>query len=232
EKVLPTACAIEFIHSFSLIHDDLPALDNDLLRRGRPTCHVQFGEALALLAGDALFASAFELIALQTQLSPPERVVQVLQLIARASGTHGMVGGQVEDILSEGKEVSPATLEYIHTHKTGALIQAAVMAGAILAGGEESSLQALARYGAAFGHAFQIIDDILNEVGSEAKLGKSVGSDRQRMKATYPRLLGLEASWQAAEQKTQEALQALQPFEERADPLRWIALSVLCQELE
>jgi geranylgeranyl diphosphate synthase, type II len=138
EQVMPTACALELIHAFSLVHDDLPAMDNDRLRRGQPTVWVKYGEAMAILAGDALFAKAFELLAEQARLSPPERVVQVIELVAQASGVQGMCGGQVEDILCEGQTVSAEQLRFIHTHKTGALIRASVLAGALLLGADEA----------------------------------------------------------------------------------------------
>jgi geranylgeranyl diphosphate synthase type II len=230
EAVLPTACAIELIHTFSLIHDDLPAIDNDTLRRGRPTCHVQFGEAVAILAGDALFAGAFELIALNADTAPSERVVQVLHLIAEASGTRGMVGGQMVDILSEGKAVDAETLEYIHLHKTAALIRASVVAGALLAGGSCWQVEALGTYGTKVGLAFQIADDLLNVTGDPSKTGKAVGTDAARGKATYPALFGVEASQKRAQQLIQEAIAALHVFGEQAEPLRAIAHFIVERE--
>ncbi|GBC91862.1 Farnesyl diphosphate synthase [bacterium HR15] len=230
EQVLPTACALELIHTFSLVHDDLPALDNDTLRRGKPTCHVQFGEAIAILAGDALFAHAFRLIAQQVEHSPPERVVHVLKLVADAVGVDGMVGGQVEDILSEREPISPETLAYIHSHKTGALLRASVLSGAILCGATPAAEQALDIYGTALGLAFQIVDDILNETGDPARLGKATGTDRARQKATYPRLYGLEASRLRAQQELQNALDALKSFGAEANPLRWLAHYVVERE--
>ncbi|MDW8321626.1 MAG: polyprenyl synthetase family protein [Armatimonadota bacterium] len=223
QMVLPTACAIELIHTFSLIHDDLPAIDNDTLRRGRPTCHVQFGEATAILAGDALFASAFELITRNASIVPTERVVHVVALIAEASGTRGMVGGQMVDIESEGKETDAETLEYIHRHKTAALIRAAVVSGAILAGAEQWQVETLSRYGELTGLAFQIADDLLNVTGDPRKTGKAVGTDTARGKATYPALFGIEASRQRAYQLVQQAVEALYSFGDSAEPLRAIA---------
>ena len=223
QMVLPTACAVELIHTFSLIHDDLPAIDNDTLRRGRPTCHVQFGEAVAILAGDALFASAFELIARNADTVPAERVVQVLHLVAEASGTRGMVGGQMVDIESEGKQADADTVEYIHRHKTAALIRASVVSGAILAGAEKRQVDALSRYGELTGLAFQIADDLLNVTGDPRKTGKAVGTDAARGKVTYPALFGVEASRQRAHQLVQEAIATLRPFGESAEPLRAIA---------
>jgi geranylgeranyl diphosphate synthase, type II len=223
EAVLPTACALELIHCFSLVHDDLPAMDNDTLRRGRPTCHVQFGEAIALLSGDALLVHAFGLIAQQAHLCPPQCVVEVLELIATAAGRHGMAGGQTEDLLAENGDWDASTLDYIHTRKTGALIRASVVAGGLLAGGGGEALRALEIYGASLGHLFQMTDDILNEIGDPVVLGKPVGSDRARQKATYPRLIGLQGAREAAEQTLETALDALEPMDSRADPLRWIA---------
>jgi geranylgeranyl diphosphate synthase type II len=223
DVVLPTACAIELIHTFSLIHDDLPAIDNDSLRRGRPTCHVQFGEAVAILAGDALFATAFELVARNVETAPAERVVRVLQVIAEASGTRGMVGGQMVDIESERKPVDAETLEYIHRHKTAALIRASVVSGAILAGAEQWQIDALSCYGELAGLAFQIADDLLNVTGDPGKTGKAVGTDAERGKATYPALYGVEASRQRAHQLVKEAVEALRPLGEKAEPLRAIA---------
>ncbi|MDW8104744.1 MAG: polyprenyl synthetase family protein [Armatimonadota bacterium] len=228
--VMPTACAIELIHTFSLIHDDLPAIDNDTLRRGRPTCHVQFGEATAILAGDALFASAFELIARNAETAPAERVVQVLRLVAEASGTRGMVGGQMVDIESEGKPVDADTLEYIHRHKTAALIRASVLSGAVLAGANQEQLKALSYYGECVGLAFQIADDLLNVLGDPRKMGKAVGTDAARGKATYPALFGVDASRRRAYHLVQEAVQALRDFGEKAEPLRAIAHLVVERE--
>ncbi|MGC8783730.1 MAG: polyprenyl synthetase family protein [Armatimonadota bacterium] len=230
EMVLPTACAVELIHTFSLIHDDLPAIDNDTLRRGRPTCHVQFGEAVAILAGDALFASAFDLIARNADTVPAERVVQVLQLVAEASGTRGMVGGQMVDIESEGKEADADTVEYIHRHKTAALIRASVVSGAILAGAEQWQVDALSRYGELAGLAFQIADDLLNVTGDPRKTGKAVGTDAARGKVTYPALFGVEASHRRAHQLVQEAIATLRPFGESAEPLRAIAYLMVERE--
>jgi len=230
EMVLPTACAMELIHTFSLIHDDLPAIDNDTLRRGRPTCHVQFGEAVAILAGDALFAEAFALIARNRQTAPAERVVQVLSLVAEASGTRGMVGGQMVDIESEGKAVPAETLEHIHLHKTAALLRASVVSGAILAEAQEWQITALSRYGEKIGLAFQIVDDLLNVTGDPRKTGKAVGTDAQRGKATYPALFGVEASRRQAQVLIQEAIEALSSLGERAMPLRALAYFIVERE--
>jgi geranylgeranyl diphosphate synthase type II len=224
EQVMPTACALELIHAFSLVHDDLPAMDNDRLRRGLPTVWVQYGEAMAILAGDALFAKAFELLAEQARLSPPERVVQVIDLIATASGIHGMCGGQVEDILCEGQAVSADDLRFIHAHKTGALIRASVLSGALLMGADTPTRDALDAYSRALGLAFQIADDILDDTAPTEQMGKPAGSDRARKKATYPALFGIEQARAYAQQAMEDAITALQPFDSRADPLRWLAI--------
>jgi geranylgeranyl diphosphate synthase type II len=194
EQVMPTACALELIHAFSLVHDDLPAMDNDRLRRGQPTVWVKYGEAMAILAGDALFAKAFELLAEQARLSPPERVVQVIELIAQASGVQGMCGGQVEDILCEGQAVSAEQLQFIHAHKTGALIRASVLSGALLMGANDAERDALDAYSRALGLAFQIADDLLDETAPTEQMGKPAGSDRAHGKATYPALFGIDAA--------------------------------------
>jgi len=206
------------------VHDDLPAMDNDRLRRGQPTVWVKYGEAMAILAGDALFAKAFELLAEQARHSPPERVVQVLHLIATASGVQGMCGGQVEDILCEGQTVSAEQLRFIHTHKTGALIRASVLAGALLVGANDAERDALDAYSRALGLAFQIADDLLDETAPTEQMGKPAGSDRAHGKATYPALFGIDAARAYAQQAMEDALAALQPFDQRADPLRWLAI--------
>lgn len=194
EVVLDAACAIELVHAFSLIHDDLPALDNDALRRGRPTCHVKFGEAVAILAGDALFSFALQVLAAAP--APADRVVRSIRSLTAA--TNALVEGETVDILSEGKPVEAATLELIHRRKTGALIAASCEIGALMAEGTESQVALLREYGECVGLAFQIADDILNETATPEQLGKAAGSDRERQKATYPALYGLEASRKAA----------------------------------
>ncbi len=221
EEVMPTACALECIHVFSLIHDDLPCMDNDDYRRGRLTNHKVYGEDLALLAGDALLALAF----------PAERILPTLRLIAEASGTWGMVGGQVVDMESQGQEVSADTLRYIHAHKTGALLTASVLAGAMLAGADAAQIDALRTYGEHIGLAFQIADDILDVTGDEAKLGKPVGSDEERDKATYPKLFGLDESRRRARAEVEAAQNALVGFDERADSLRGIAQYIVERDL-
>ncbi len=231
EMVMPVACALECIHVFSLIHDDLPCMDNDDYRRGRLTNHKVYGEAMALLAGDALLALAFELVAANPCSVPLDCVVRTIHIIARASGTRGMVGGQVVDMESQGREVSEETLFYIHEHKTGALILGSVEAGAVMAGASQPELEALRVYGRQIGLAFQIADDILDVVGDEARIGKPVGSDQERDKATYPRLFGLEKSREMAHFHVQQALSALGPFGQGADPLRAIASYIVERDL-
>jgi geranylgeranyl diphosphate synthase type II len=224
EDVLPTACALELIHAFSLIHDDLPAMDGDDLRRGRPTCHVKYGEAIAILAGDALLAAAFGLIAVQGRTAGCQKAMAVLTLLSQATSTDGMAGGQAEDILSEGAQRgSLETLEFIHTRKTGALVSASVVAGATLAGAPPSAIQAMKAYGSAVGHAFQIADDVLGEVGDAAMTGKPVKRDRELEKLTYPRLFGIARSRELAAQKAREAVAAISGFSHRSGPLDWIA---------
>jgi len=221
DDVLPVACALEMIHTYSLIHDDLPAMDNDDFRRGRPTNHKQFGEANAILAGDALLTEAFALLASSSSGAAEVRL-RVLHLIARAAGCAGMVGGQVIDMESEGKAIDLPTLEYIHIHKTGALIRASLEAGALIGGADEATLQKLSRYGELAGLAFQIADDILDVVGDQTEIGKDVGSDAARGKATYVALLGLSESRLRADELRQLALQTLDDFGPGADPLRQI----------
>ena len=230
KSALPTACAIEFIHTFSLIHDDLPALDNDDFRRGQPTSHRVFGEAMAILAGDALLTLAFETIAGHTTDVPAETVLRVVNRVATATGTEGMVIGEAADIESEGKQVDLDTLRSIHSRKTGALIEAAVVCGGMLSGASEAQLNALSAYGRGIGLAFQITDDILDVVGDSAKLGKTVGSDVRKKKATYPAIMGLEKSEELAKTALDEALDALSGFDERADALRAIARFVVERE--
>lgn len=206
--VLDAGCAIEFVHCFSLIHDDLPAIDNDDLRRGVPTCHKAFGEAIAILAGDALFALAFDTLA-RGPWSAERRVLAIASL-TKASGSEGLVGGETLDILCEGKPIDADTLLMIHSRKTGALIAASCEIGAILAGADERQSTSLSEYGAAIGLAFQIADDVLNETSTPEKLGKAAGSDRERGKATYPALIGIEASRQAAFDAAQHGINRLQ----------------------
>lgn len=227
--VLPAACSLELIHTYSLIHDDLPAMDNDDLRRGKPTSHKIFGEALAILAGDALLTEAFHLLTradLMKNVSPRRRLQATCQ-IAQAAGSLGMVGGQVMDILSAGKEMERPLLEYIHSHKTGALIAASVCAGAIAGGAAARQYKALNGYGEKLGLAFQIIDDLLDVQGEAGKLGKAVRKDHIQKKATYPALLGISSSHRLAESLVEEALACIESFNQRANPLREIAQFIL-----
>lgn len=225
DAVLPVACALEMIHTYSLVHDDLPAMDDDDFRRGRPTNHKVFGEAVAILAGDALLTEAFLLLSHPeaTARIPAETCRRVIQVIARAAGSQGMVGGQVVDMESEGKPFDFPVLEYIHTRKTGALILASIQSGALVGNAGEGAYAALTRYGSAAGLAFQIADDILDIVGDQKELGKDVGSDEARGKATYPALLGIEESRRRARELRDIALAALEPLGPPAEPLRQIA---------
>jgi geranylgeranyl diphosphate synthase type II len=217
--VLPVACALEFIHTYSLIHDDLPALDNDDLRRGRPTCHKKFGEAMAILAGDALLTLAFETLA-SAPLLPAERVGLVREIASAAGTRDGMVGGQVADLEAEGKQVTPEMLEYIHRSKTAALIRASIVSGAIAGGASREDQDRLRKFGGLIGWAFQVTDDILDVEESSASLGKTAGKDQAQQKATYPALFGLEKSHQIARDLATQALAELEAFGAPAANLR------------
>ena len=219
---LPVACALEFIHTYSLIHDDLPALDNDDLRRGKPTCHKKFGEATAILAGDALLTLAFETLA-NAPIEPARRVAILSHVAASAGTVNGMVGGQVADLEAEGRTIEPAELEYIHRSKTAALIRASVVAGAISGGANEENVARLKRFGETIGWAFQVVDDILDVEESSAALGKTAGKDAAQKKATYPALYGLEKSRKFAEELESRAIAELEPYGPRADRLRELA---------
>lgn len=226
ERAIPAACAMEMIHTYSLIHDDLPAMDDDDLRRGNPTNHKVFGEAIAILAGDALLTEAFKLASDHrlTDGSEPSGLLAVIHEIATCAGSYGMVGGQVVDMESEGRhDIDLATVQYIHTHKTGALIKASVVAGALLGGAAGHQLAAITRFGEAAGLAFQIADDILDIEGTTEEIGKDAGSDEARGKATYPAVMGLAAAKAEAQSMMDEALRALGIFGAEADPLREIA---------
>ena len=229
EAVLPAACSLECVHTYSLIHDDLPALDNDDLRRGKPTCHKMFGESIAILAGDGLLTYAFELMTHPSlRLAVPSRTINdVISIFASAAGVSGMVGGQTADILYEGRPIDAEILSFIHSHKTGALIRSSVEMGAMLGNGSEEQVECLRKYGTALGLAFQVVDDLLNVVGDEKKLGKPVGSDQKRHKATYPALFGIEETRKRAQSLKEEALDALSPFGPEAEPLRAIATYVV-----
>lgn len=228
-SVLPVACALELIHTYSLIHDDLPVMDNDDLRRGKPTNHKVFGEAIALLAGDGLLTEAFRLMSSSdpAEAAEPLSLLRVIRLVAAASGYEGMVGGQVADIRSEGKQVEPGTLEFIHTHKTGALIAASVTSGAILGGGRDAEVEAITRYGRAVGLAFQVADDILDVEGDSKEMGKGVGGDARKRKITYPSVIGLASSKETQKNLVEQAIDALRSFDEKAAPLRKIAVYII-----
>jgi len=225
EEVLPTACGIELIHTFSLIHDDLPAIDNDDYRRGKLTCHKVFGEDMAILAGDGLLTHAFQMLAQNSEIKTINKQAMplVIKEVAGAIGTLGLIGGQVVDIQSEGKEIDLPRLEYIHTHKTGALIAISLKVGAMLMDAQEEEIEALFQYGKLIGLAFQIVDDILNVEGDEVQLGKPVGSDLRQKKATYPALFGIEESRQKARRLVEEAKKELEIFGEKGEILRLLA---------
>jgi len=224
EMAMPTACALEMIHTMSLIHDDLPAMDNDDYRRGKLTNHKVYGEDIAILAGDGLLAYAFEYVAAQTQDVPPQKVLQVIARLAKAVGASGLVGGQVVDLESEGNsDIQEETLTFIHTHKTGALLEACVVCGGILAGATDGELERLSRYAQNIGLAFQIVDDILDITATQEELGKTAGKDLVAQKATYPSLWGLEVSKAKAQNLVDAASSELEPFGERAQALVGIA---------
>ena len=212
-EAMPFACAMEMIHTYSLIHDDLPAMDNDDLRRGRPTSHIKFGEAMAILAGDALLNKAFETMAGSTS----SNALRAIAVIADSSGTEGMIGGQIVDIDSEGKEIDIDTLRYLHSLKTGAIIRSSCVAGAILGGGDEEVIKAMDKFAINLGIAFQIRDDILDVTGTEAELGKPIGSDMEQGKNTYVSLLGLEKSEELVAEYSAMAKAALEPFGNKAE---------------
>ncbi|HHP7235674.1 MAG TPA: polyprenyl synthetase family protein [Desulfobacterales bacterium] len=225
EAALPAAAALEMIHTYSLIHDDLPAMDDDDLRRGQATCHRAFDEATALLAGDGLLTLAFQVLA-EAGLENKKDAgtwLQVTSEIAVAAGYSGMIEGQMRDLAAEGKTISRSELEATHRRKTGALICAAVTSGARVGGGDSLQIERLSRYAGDIGLAFQIVDDILNVEGDPELMGKAVGSDTARNKSTYPALLGLETARQLAEQTITSALQAIDLFDKKADPLKAIA---------
>ncbi len=223
--ILPIACSLELIHTYSLIHDDLPVMDNDDLRRGKPTNHKVFGDAIALLAGDGLLTEAFHLMtepALASHI-PADRLLQVIGQISRAAGYRGMIGGQVVDIQSEGKDLGIGLVEYMHSRKTGALIAASVASGAVLGGGDETQVRAITSYGEKIGLAFQIADDILDIEGDTAAMGKRSGADMEMNKLTYPAAMGMKKSKEIELELVNGAVQCLERFDRKADPLRWIA---------
>ncbi len=234
EDVVPQATALEFIHTYSLIHDDLPAMDNDDLRRGKPTNHKVFGDAMAILAGDALLTEAFYLLSHPFasieksgnggfESKSTSQLLRVIHEVAFASGAKGMVGGQAQDLLSENAEPDVMTLSYSHEHKTAALIAVSVRMGGILAGCSEELLERLDRYGEDIGLAFQVIDDILDVEGETEVIGKPKGSDEKKNKMTYPRIFGIQESRRKAKELIDSAVEALAVFDEKADPLRAIA---------
>ncbi|XP_065875103.1 geranylgeranyl pyrophosphate synthase, chloroplastic-like [Euphorbia lathyris] len=218
---MPAACAVEMIHTMSLIHDDLPCMDNDDLRRGKPTNHIVFGDDVAVLAGDALLSFAFEHIAVSTVNVSPGRIVRAIGELARAIGAEGLVAGQVVDISSERvSEVSLETLEFIHVHKTAKLLEAAVVLGAILGGGTDEQVEKLRKYARGIGLLFQVVDDILDVTKSSEELGKTAGKDLVADKVTYPKLMGIEKSREFAEKLNKEAQEQLDEFDsEKAAPL-------------
>jgi geranylgeranyl diphosphate synthase type II len=228
-ETLPVACALEMIHTYSLIHDDLPAMDDDNLRRGQPTCHKRFDEATAILAGDGLLTEAFKIMAEAAPQFPGREAVllEVVELIAHAAGYMGMVGGQMLDLLAEGRKITLKELETIHRLKTGALLTASVRAGGLVGGGSRQEVTLLTNFGEKFGLAFQITDDILDVEGDSAEMGKAVGADAQRQKATYPGLLGPDQAKTWARRIVEAAVADLEPLGERATPLQELARYLL-----
>ncbi len=230
EKCLKTACAIEMIHTYSLIHDDLPAMDNDDLRRGKPTCHIAFDEATAILSGDALLTLGFQVLSQKSNDLQEEdgfKRLDIIHQIAVAAGYKGMIAGQMLDILSEGKKLNLEELKQLHLAKTGALIEASIYSGAVLGDGTELQIAKLLEYGNNIGLAFQVTDDILNIEGDSDVMGKAVGTDHNRDKSTYPALIGLSASKQFAAKLIESAVKALEVFDMEAEPLRAIARYVI-----
>jgi len=229
QAVLPAACALEIVHTYSLIHDDLPAMDNDDLRRGKPTCHVAFDEATAILAGDALLTLAFQVLssvqfAGETQASG---LLKVIHIISTAAGYQGMIRGQMLDMASEGQHLTVDELKSMHALKTGALIEASLLCGALLADARKRQMEILKTYARNIGLAFQVTDDILNVEGNPKEMGKAVGTDELREKSTYPAILGLETSRQFAKNLVEKALQTLEVFDKKAEPLRGLATYII-----
>ncbi len=231
KDILPVACALEMIHTYSLIHDDLPAMDNDHLRRGKPTCHVMFDEATALLAGDALLTLAFETLSAPTlAVNRTAQWLEVIQTISKAAGFRGMIEGQMRDMHAEGSQLTLDALEVLHHLKTGALIRASVLAGAVVGGGCAEQIKNLEIYAQNLGLAFQITDDILNIEGDPHLMGKAAGTDALRCKNTYPVIMGLDEAKQYARTIIDRALKALENFDNRAQPLREIAQYILTRK--
>ncbi len=215
-EVIPFACAMEMIHTYSLIHDDLPAMDNDDLRRGMATSHIKFGEATAILAGDALLNRAFEVVS-EYSGAYPDRAMKAIHTLALSSGTEGMIGGQIVDMESEGRDISLSELEYLHLNKTGAIIRSACAIGAIMSGAQEDKLEAIDEFAKNLGIAFQIQDDILDAVGTEEELGKPIGSDEQEGKNTYVKIVGLKRSKELAAEYSERSKKALGIFGDKAE---------------
>jgi geranylgeranyl diphosphate synthase type II len=228
-EALPVACALEMIHTYSLIHDDLPAMDDDDLRRGQPTCHKKFDEATAILAGDGLLTEAFHTLAAgaPNYAGREAALMEVITLLAAAAGYQGMVGGQMLDLLAEGRKVTLKELETIHRLKTGALLTASLKSGALIGGGTRVQVALLTSYGEKFGLAFQVTDDLLDVEGEAAEMGKAPGMDEKRQKATYPALLGLDAAKEWARHLVAAAVAELEPLGEKATPLAEIARYLL-----
>lgn len=227
---LDFACAIEMIHTYSLIHDDLPSMDNDVLRRGKPTNHVVFGEAMALLAGDGLLNCAYEVMLGSALQENAARHIKAMHMVASAAGVKGMIAGQTADISFEGADINEDVLHYIHERKTGALIRASVLSGAALLGADDDELNALGAYGAHIGFVFQVVDDILDEVGNAETLGKSVGKDNDAGKLTFARAYGIDESRRIARERTEAAIAALSRFGERAKPLCEVAQMLVSRD--
>ncbi|MBC8431017.1 MAG: polyprenyl synthetase family protein [Desulfobacterales bacterium] len=232
ENTLRAACALEMIHTYSLIHDDLPAMDNDDLRRGRPTCHLAFNEATAILAGDGLLTLAFQILSTNnfTNENQASKWLRVLHHIASAAGYEGMIEGQMRDIASEGIQLEIEALEKMHALKTGALIEASIHTGAVLGDGSQKQIERLRIYAKNIGLAFQVVDDILDVEGDPAVMGKGVGTDQTRKKNTYPALMGIKESRAFAQKLVNNALQALNYFDNKSDPLRAIAQYIIERE--
>ncbi len=231
KMAMPTACALEMIHTMSLIHDDLPSMDNDDFRRGKLTNHKVYGDDIAILAGDGLLAYAFEYVATQTQNVKAENIIKVVACLGHTVGAAGLVGGQVLDLESEGKpDITAETLSFIHTHKTGALLNASVVSGAILANAQKADIERLSNYAQNIGLAFQIIDDILDITATDEQLGKTAGKDLEAQKATYPSLWGLEESRFKAQELVNSAIAELSTYGAKAEPLRAVAKYIVTRD--
>lgn len=229
DDALPAACAIEMIHTYSLIHDDLPALDNDDLRRGKPTCHIEFDESTAILAGDALLTLAFQILSSTDFIKKNQapKWLNIVNTFARAAGYQGMIEGQMRDLISEGQQLDLDELETMHVLKTGAIIEASVYSGAVLGNGNLNQIKQLRIYARNIGLAFQVSDDILNVEGDPTIMGKAVGTDRSRNKNTYPSIIGVKQSKLLAKNLVSKALQSLDYFDKKVEPLRAIASYII-----